>query len=100
MANLTAFAALKFSSQPCDALLVAAANPGGHWYGVQQSVYFGIPRAYTPGIQGELHMQSALDQAVSEASEDFVRRLSNLNQDGYVRDAIMKLAIREVAGQC
>ena len=42
-------------------------------------------------------MQSALDQAVATASHDFVQKLGTLNQDPYVREAIWRLAIREIA---
>jgi hypothetical protein len=40
-------------------------------------------------------MQSALDQAVAEASHEFVARLDALNTEPYIREAIMKLAVRE-----
>ena len=42
-------------------------------------------------------MNSAIDQLVTDASRDFVSRLSSLNEDPYIREAVMKLAIREVA---
>lgn len=42
-------------------------------------------------------MQSALDKAVSEASHQFVAELSKLNSEPYLREAIMKMAIRDVA---
>jgi hypothetical protein len=42
-------------------------------------------------------MQTALDAAVAQASHDFVAALSKLNEDPYVREAIMKIAVREVA---
>jgi hypothetical protein len=42
-------------------------------------------------------MRSAIDDAVGEASHAFVGQLGKLNSDPYVREAVMKLAIREVA---
>jgi hypothetical protein len=42
-------------------------------------------------------MRSAIDDAVAEASHAFVEQLGKLNSDPYVREAVMKLAVREVA---
>ena len=42
-------------------------------------------------------MNSAIDQLVTDMSRDFVRRLGALNEDPYIREAVMKLAIRETA---
>jgi hypothetical protein len=44
----------------------------------------------------EVNVNSALDQAVAEAAEDFVKRLSLLNSEPYIREAVWKMAIREV----
>ena len=41
-------------------------------------------------------MRSALDDAVGEASRTFVHEIGKLNGDPYVREAIMKLAVRDV----
>jgi hypothetical protein len=42
-------------------------------------------------------MNSAIDQIVTEVSRKFVRQLGALNADPYIREAVMKRAIREVS---
>jgi hypothetical protein len=42
-------------------------------------------------------MNSAIDQVVTEVSREFVQRLGALNADPYIREAVMKLAIREIS---
>jgi hypothetical protein len=42
-------------------------------------------------------MNSATDQIVTAASREFVDQLGGLNADPYIREAVMKLAIREVS---
>jgi hypothetical protein len=45
-------------------------------------------------------MNSAIDQIICEASRDFSPQLGTLNVDPYIRQAVMKLAIREVSWEC
>jgi len=42
-------------------------------------------------------MKSDLDAAVTQACLDFVAGLDKLNTDPYIREAVVKLAVREVA---
>jgi hypothetical protein len=41
-------------------------------------------------------MKSEIDQLVVQATRDFVRRLDDLNEEPFIREAIMKMAVREV----
>jgi hypothetical protein len=42
-------------------------------------------------------MNSAIDEAVALAAHDFVDRLGKLNSDPYIREAVMRIALREVS---
>jgi hypothetical protein len=41
-------------------------------------------------------MKSEIDQLVTQAAHDFVRSIGVLNEDNYIREAIMKLAVEQV----
>jgi hypothetical protein len=41
-------------------------------------------------------MNSDIDRSVTEAAHQFVAELGKLNDDPYIRDAVMRVAIREV----
>ncbi len=41
-------------------------------------------------------MNSAIDQVVTQAARQFVENLGKINDEPYIREAVMKLAVREV----